>query len=198
MPLTLPTSNYPYVLAVLILWFAWGASWLIAALWRSKRVSGALGGSYRPQLAVAALGFFGMFAEHPAVAHPLWLVPAWLGCAMVLFVAAGLAFAWWARIHLGVLWSGGIVRREGHRIVDSGPYAIVRHPIYTALIMGAAGLAAVKATPLAVIGAALVGIGFALKAKVEERFLAAELGEQVYADYRRRVPMLIPLAPTAR
>lgn len=192
------TSNLPYVLAAQALWLLWGLSWLIAALWHGPRVSGAAKGSYRVQLGIAAMGFAALFAERPAVAHPLWLVPGWLGGALVALVAAGLGLAWWARVHLGALWSGGIVRREGHRIVDSGPYALVRHPIYTALILGGVGLAAVKATPLSIVGAALLAIGFALKARVEERFLAAELGEADYAAYRRRVPMLVPLAPAGR
>ena len=47
---------------------------------------------------------------------------------------AGILFAWWVRIHLGRLWSGAITRKEGHRVVDSGPYGLVRHPIYTGLL----------------------------------------------------------------
>ena len=93
---------------------------------------------------------------------------------------------------LGVLWSGGIVRREGHRIVDTGPYGVVRHPICSGLILAAAGLALIKATWLALAGAALIALGFALKARVEERFLSSELGSGAYAAYRGRVPMLVP------
>jgi protein-S-isoprenylcysteine O-methyltransferase Ste14 len=47
---------------------------------------------------------------------------------------AGTSFAWWARIHLGRFWSSAITRKEGHRVIDTGPYGLVRHPIYTGLI----------------------------------------------------------------
>ena len=77
-----------------------------------------------------------------------------------------------------------------HRVVETGPYAFVRHPIYTGLIAGAAALAVLQAKPFALLGTALFTLGFALKARVEERFLETELGG--YEDYRRRVPMLMP------
>jgi protein-S-isoprenylcysteine O-methyltransferase Ste14 len=66
----------------------------------------------------------------------------------------------------------------------------VRHPIYTGLIAAAAAMAAIRATPWALIGLALFALGFVLKAKVEERFLESELGG--YEGYRARVPMIVP------
>jgi protein-S-isoprenylcysteine O-methyltransferase Ste14 len=166
----------PLVIAEL-LWAGWGLRWMAAA------------------------GFICLFAEAPtglAYRWRLWSLTGPLAWLAVGVVAIGFAFAWWARIHLGKLWSGLILRRRDHRIVDTGPYAVVRHPIYTGLILGAAALAALKATPLALIGVALIALGFGLKARVEERFLGAELGEAAYAAYRRRVPMLIPLWRASR
>lgn len=188
--------NFRYVATATALWTIWGASWWIAALWIGKRVTVAPSRSFSGQLLIAFAGYGALFVEAPRVRHPLWVVPPWFGWGMVALVGGGLALSWWARIHLGALWAAGIVRREGHRIVDSGPYALVRHPIYTAIITGAIGLAAVKATPLSLVGAMLLALGFGLKAKVEERFLGAELGEADYAAYRARVPMLVPFAPT--
>jgi protein-S-isoprenylcysteine O-methyltransferase Ste14 len=105
---------------------------------------------------------------------------------------AGLAFSWWARIHLGRLWSSTITRKEGHRIVDTGPYGLVRHPIYTGLIAALLVTAAVDATIMALIGAASIILRLSLKARSEERFLMIELGGEAYQAYCRRVPMLIP------
>ena len=48
--------------------------------------------------------------------------------------------------HLGRLWSGSITRKEGHRVVDTGPYALVRHPIYTGLIFALLATAIAQAT----------------------------------------------------
>ncbi len=177
------------------LWALWALSWWAAAYWTNRTVAGAKRSSFRSHLLIVLVGFVCLFAQVGAI-HPLWPVAAWFGWTMVAFVAVGLGFAWWARIHLGALWSALIVRREGHRIVDTGPYALVRHPIYTGLILGAAAVTAIKGTPLSILGTALIALGFGLKAKVEERFLAAELGEADYAAYRARVPMLVPFLPT--
>ena len=85
--------------------------------------------------------------------------------------------------------------REGHKVVDTGPYRIVRHPIYTGFIGGCWTLALVKATPAALAGAAVLTLVMAIKGKNEERFLRRELGEDAYDGYARRTPMLVPFAP---
>ena len=56
--------------------------------------------------------------------------------ALFIVVLLGLGFTWWARIHLGRLWSSSVTRKAVHRVVDTGPYGIVRHPIYTGIIAG--------------------------------------------------------------
>ena len=122
-------------------------------------------------------------------------MPGAIEWPLVLLVAAGAAFAWWARVHLGMLWSASLTRKAGHHVVDTGPYAIVRHPIYTGLILAATATLAIRATPLCAIGLLMFVIGYRIKAGEEERFLSAELGEQAYAAYRARVPMLIPFGP---
>ena len=57
--------------------------------------------------------------------------------AIPALTAAAFAFAWWARLTMGRLWSGYVSRTADHRIVDNGPFAIVRHPIYSAIIFAA-------------------------------------------------------------
>lgn len=174
-----------------ILWIVWLVTWHVAALWRDKPTAKAPGRSYRLHFAVIALGFFLIFNGLPRLMQPtLWPVGPLLGWSMEALVAAGMLFAWWARIHLGALWSGGIERMADHRVIDSGPYALVRHPIYTGLIAAALAVAVIRATPWALLGAALFALGFAFKARVEERFLEAELGG--YQAYRARVPMIVP------
>src|SRR5438445_12979167 len=51
---------------------------------------------------------------------------------------------WWARIHLGRLWSSNVTRKKNHHVVDSGPYGIVRHPIYTGVIVASIATAAIQ------------------------------------------------------
>ena len=82
-------------------------------------------------------------------------------------------------------------RKEGHRVIDTGPYGFVRHPIYTGGFLAAFAAAAVHAHLFALLLALFVTIVFTCKAFLEERFLREEFG-QSYEAYRRRVPMLVP------
>jgi protein-S-isoprenylcysteine O-methyltransferase Ste14 len=86
---------------------------------------------------------------------------------------------------------------QGHRLIDTGPYALVRHPIYTGLIAAALATAVAEGTAPALLGGAMMALGLWLKASLEERFLCEELGRETYDAYRRRVPMLIPSLPAA-
>jgi protein-S-isoprenylcysteine O-methyltransferase Ste14 len=180
-----------YVTVVAFLWIGWLVSWHIAMLWRDKPTVQAPRGEYRLYFVMIAVGMVLLYAVYPVRQSALWRVTPVLGWSMVALTAAGIAFAWWARIALGRLWSGGIERMAAHRVVDTGPYALVRHPIYTGLIAGAVALAVLQAKPWAIAGAALFSLGFILKARVEERFLEKEIGG--YDAYRRRVSMILPL-----
>ncbi|MGZ3195630.1 MAG: methyltransferase family protein [Croceibacterium sp.] len=190
-----PTYNlgmFPfYVQVAAFLWLGWLVSWQVAALWRDKPTVQAPRGDYRLHFVMISLGLILMYGVIPKRQPLLWHVGPALGWSMIALTAAGIAFAWWARIALGKLWSSGIERMAEHRVVETGPYAFVRHPIYTGLIAGAVAMAALQAKPWAIVGAALFSLGFVLKARVEERFLERELGG--YDDYRRRVSMIVPL-----
>jgi len=180
-----------YILVAASLWLAWLVSWQFAALWRDKPTVRAPRRDYRLLFVMISAGMILMYGVVPARQPVLWQVGPVLGWSMIALTAAGIAFAWWARISLGRLWSGGIERMAAHRVVETGPYAFVRHPIYTGLIAGAVAMAGLQAKPWPILGAALFTLGFALKAKVEERFLEKEIGG--YDAYRRRVSMIVPL-----
>ncbi len=126
---------------------------------------------------------------------PLWDVGTTGTYVFAALTAAGCLFTWWARIHLGRFWSNAITRKEGHRVIDTGPYGLVRHPIYTGLIgaMIATGIAVGTATAL--LGTVLIAFGLWQKARMEEGFLSAELGADAYGPYCQRVPMLVPFLP---
>jgi protein-S-isoprenylcysteine O-methyltransferase Ste14 len=177
-----------------LIWVVWLASWIAASFW-SGRTQRQIGGletwTYRAAMIGGGVLLF-PGTERSLGETPLWDVGIRGGYIVVLLMFSGLAFSWWARIHLGRLWSSRITRKEGHRIIDTGPYRLVRHPIYTGLIAALSATAAVDATITALIGAALVILGLALKASSEERFLMIELGGETYQAYCRRVPMLIP------
>ena len=120
----------------------------------------------------------------------LYTTPA-LDALAVVLVVAGLVLSLWARATLGRNWSGGVVVKEGHELVQAGPYAIVRHPIYTGLLTMCVGTALNYAEPygFAVVGA--IALGTWRKLRREERLMEGEFPE-AYPDYRRRVKALIP------
>ncbi len=184
--------------AIIFLWLAWAVSWFAAAAWSARTLKRPSLGTEIFYRIVTLAGFAMIFWGRPDNAdnfHHLWHVSDALAWALVAVTALCFAFAWWARIHLGQLWSGFVTKKEGHRIVDSGPYTIVRHPIYTAIIAAALCLAILHGDAVALAGFALLTFGFWLKARVEENFLRQELGAEAYDAYARRVPMLVPLGP---
>ena len=179
------------------LWIAFALSWLAASPWSSptsKQVGIRSELVFRTLLVVGGLVFL-IPAHGYAGPLRLWLVTrdeAWMCVALI---ALGLAFSWWARFYLGPLWSGHITTKANHRVVDHGPYAIVRHPIYTGGLLAVFATAAAKGTVLGIAGAAAITLGLWLKASLEERWLRQELDG--YDAYRRRVPMLVPFGPRA-
>lgn len=186
------------LLALYIGWSVWAALWLAASWWQTRGVRRASGGQDVAHKLITIAGMAALLVVTPPrgwLSIPLWHLGSASEWAMVAAMVAGFAFACWARVALGTLWSVSVERKADHRLVDDGPYAIVRHPIYTGLIAAGIAMAAVKATPLAIAGFVLMTIGLAIKAKLEERFLAEELGRATYDDYRRRVPMLVPFLP---
>jgi protein-S-isoprenylcysteine O-methyltransferase Ste14 len=85
-----------------------------------------------------------------------------------------------------------VSRKAEHHIVDTGPYRIVRHPIYTGIILASAATALQRGTAQAWLGMSVMTLGWYIKARLEERFLRDELGADAYGAYARRVPMLVP------
>ena len=187
------TTTWPTELLALI-WLAFLASWVGASFWQGrtkKQVMTLESQRYRLPILVGGILYT------PWIAAVLGWKPLWVlgstGIAIAAILSvAGIAFAWWGRLHLGKFWSNTITHKEDHRVIDTGPYGIVRHPIYTGLIFSAFATAFVPLTPMTLVGAALISFGFFLKARLEEQFLRGELGADAYAAYARRVPMLVP------
>lgn len=112
----------------------------------------------------------------------------WLLAAVVFL---GFVWAWWARVHLGRLWSGVVTLKVDHVIVRSGPYRFTRHPIYSGILLALLATAAIRDNAAAILGWCLALAGFVIKLKQEERLLHLERGAE-YDAYRRDVPALVP------
>jgi protein-S-isoprenylcysteine O-methyltransferase Ste14 len=147
----------------------------------------------------------------PGVAVRLGVLAVLLGCAALLeqvtggrvafhpvaavvglvLAATGVVLHLRARRALGPFWSGPIAVRAGHRVVTSGPYAVVRHPLYLGVLLLAAGTAVAHASLATACIAAGLAAGIAYKMRAEERALRATCGE-AYARYEAEVPALVP------
>jgi len=181
--------------AILAIWILWALSWLAASAW-TGRTAGRAG--LKAELTYRAPIFAGValiaFSRHGVLARHLYdLPPGGAAWAFPVLVAGGFLFAWWARLHLGPLWSSSVTRKQDHRIVDTGPYGFVRHPIYTGLIFSFLVSGAYFCTLAQLLGVPLAIAGIVVKARIEERFLREQLGREAYDAYARRVPMLVPL-----
>jgi protein-S-isoprenylcysteine O-methyltransferase Ste14 len=169
-----------------LIWIGWLISWLAASFWvgrARKRVAAAETWTYRAAIIAGAI-LLAPWTAWVLAETPIWEVGYGGAYGLAVIMLAGLFLTWWARIHLGRLWSGVITRHEDHRLIDTGPYAFVRHPIYTGLVTALLATAAAEATVPALLGAALMTFGFWLKARSE--------GPDAYRAYCRRVPMLVP------
>ncbi len=176
-------------------WILWVASWLAAAGWSNPTVSRPDRKReilYRLSVIVGTIFLFGWFPLNRSSQGILWQTGNAVGWLMAGAAVVGLLFTWWARIVLGKLWSGDVTRKQDHHIVDRGPYAVVRHPIYTGIILASIATAVMRGTTLAFAGVAITTVSWYIKARLEESFLREQLGRENYDTYARRVPMLIP------
>jgi protein-S-isoprenylcysteine O-methyltransferase Ste14 len=111
------------------------------------------------------------------------------GVGLVLF-GVGLSFAVWARIHIGRNWGTPMSQKDEPELVTSGPYRLVRHPIYTGLLVAGLGTG-VALSWMWLIAVALAGAYFIYSAVVEERNLTLQLAD-IYPAYKRSTKMLVP------
>lgn len=123
----------------------------------------------------------GFLSFHPGIAAQ------WVG---VVLCVLGFGFAFWARGSIGRNWGMPMSLREGHELVTTGPYAYVRHPIYSGLMLAMVGTA-LALTPLWMIIFPLYFAYFLFSARTEEKMMLAQFPD-AYPAYRRRTKMLIP------
>jgi protein-S-isoprenylcysteine O-methyltransferase Ste14 len=109
----------------------------------------------------------------------------------VAICALGSVVAIWSRKTLGAEWSRDVELKQGHKLVERGPYALMRHPIYTAHLLLGLGTATGSGRLVAFAGLASFVVGFWIKLKQEERLLVRGFPNE-YPAYKARVKALIP------
>jgi protein-S-isoprenylcysteine O-methyltransferase Ste14 len=119
---------------------------------------------------------------------PQGLWPFWIGAAVT---AGGLLFAVWARVHLGRNWSRSVTIKQDHELITTGPYALVRHPIYTGILAGFLGTAIAVSQLRGVIAFALIFLVLLAKFRMEEAWMRSQFGE-TYAAYSHHTAALVP------
>jgi len=182
------------ITVVSTLWVLWVLSWVLAARWSGATV---VRQSKRDRLLHSVFMWSGTFFLffRPAALGPLGTrivsASAALGWAAAALALLGLGWTWWARIHLGRLWSSAVTLKADHALVRSGPYRITRHPIYTGLLVAFIATALLRDDVAGALGLALLVVGLRLKVRQEEQLLGQHFGA-AYQQYRAQVSALLP------
>ncbi len=168
-------------------WAAFWLYWIVAAFSTKRgRVSWSRELRIRAVLVVVAVVLIrvGAFREESLNTNP-WRA----GVGLVLF-ALGLGFAVWARLNIGRNWGTPMTQKDEPELVTSGPYRLVRHPIYSGILVAGVG-SAVALSWYWLIAVVLAGIYFLYSATVEERYLTEQFPDS-YPAYKRSTKMLVP------
>jgi protein-S-isoprenylcysteine O-methyltransferase Ste14 len=169
---------------------AWGAFWLywLVTAFSAKRGRVQWSRELRVRAVIVVLAILlvrlGAFRGHGLDSDP------WRGGLGLVLLAIGLGFAIWARVNIGRNWGTPMTRRDDPELVTSGPYHLVRHPIYSGILLAAVGTA-VGLSWRWLIAVAIVGVYFLYSATVEERYLTQQF-PNAYPAYQRSTKMLIP------
>ncbi len=122
---------------------------------------------------------------HAGFTHSPWLQ----GAGLAVFVA-GLALAVWARLYIGQNWGMPMSEKTDPQLVTTGPYRLIRHPIYSGIILAMIGTA-LAGSVFWLVAVGVIGGYFIYSAVMEERYMNS-LFPDTYPAYRRSTKMLIP------
>ena len=175
-------------------WMTLGAVWLFGIGFSKPTVRQIPSTARLLQSAMLLTGFVlvgSQWLHDSPLGLRLWPQSLAMREAGLALTIAGCLFAIWARIAIGTNWSGRPTVKADHELIIKGPYALARHPIYTGLLVAAAGTGLSHGELRSVLGVALVILGLTLKIQTEER-LMDETFPAAYPEYRRRVKALIP------
>jgi protein-S-isoprenylcysteine O-methyltransferase len=183
---------------ILGMWIALGVLW--AVLWLARlpgerpAARSESAGSRLLHLALMALAFWLLFRKTPELgplsSRILPDTPA-VHIAGATITFAGLAFTAWARTILGRNWSADVTIRQDHRLIRTGPYRWVRHPIYSGLLLAMLGTGIYLGIVRGLAGTLIGLAAFWMKASLEEAFLTEQFGPE-YLEYKKKVKALIP------
>lgn len=114
-----------------------------------------------------------------------------VGLIGLTLAVMGAGFALWSRILLGKNWSIAVQQKEDHELIKTGPYSLVRHPIYSGLLLLFCGHALIVGDYRAILAVLIVFVSFWFKLKKEEAVLTQVFGDK-YVQYKKETKAIIP------
>jgi protein-S-isoprenylcysteine O-methyltransferase Ste14 len=176
------------------LWIGFGLYWLISAARTHATKSGEAHAYRLFRIPILALIFILLLTRWlrfgPLARRFIPQSEATRDLGLILTVC-GIAIAVWARSHLGRYWSDKVELKVDHKLIRSGPYAYMRHPIYSGVLLGVAGTALARGEWRGVIAFAVLLANYTVKAKKEERLLSTQFADE-FAAYKEQSGFLIP------
>jgi len=172
------------------LWLIWLLFWLVSAIDTKRTVRRE--GNWSVSVFLLFVVLYAAFARVGGpLRHHLMPSPAWIAPTAVILCAIGLGFSIWARVVLGRNWSSTPTIKEGHELIQAGPYRLVRHPIYTGLLLAAFASCLYSHRVMDAIIFAAVLLALIPKMRTEERLMLEQFPE-AYPEYMKRTKALIP------
>jgi protein-S-isoprenylcysteine O-methyltransferase Ste14 len=174
-------------------WLVIGLVWL-RGYFASKKAAGVPHLALQiPASALLVIGFTLLFNPGSHIlSQQITPHTAFLGIIGLALDLVGVGFAIWARLTLGTNWSGMVMTiKQGHELVQSGPYAIIRHPIYAGFLLAMAGTALTIGTLSSYLGVAAGLAALMIRVSIEENLMREQFSE-THEAYRRHTSKLIP------
>ena len=175
-------------------WLLLGVFWVLTAFGQKREVFREATWRSWIYRGGTVVGYLLLFSGWPTVGWLAWRVAPqsaateWPGLCIGI---AGFAVAFWARILLGGEWSSQVTLKADHRLIVVGPYAVVRHPIYSGILLASLGTAIAGRQLRMFLGAVFVFAAFWYKSRLEEQVLISAMGDR-YLEYRQHTYALIP------
>ncbi len=185
--LGLNTQIVYYCLLLLILF------WTFAHFGNKKTIQRPSLGIYLFTTILILLSFLLIFnfLSFPALERIIIPINGILSDIGVIVAISGILFVGWARIVLGGNWSGSTLAiKENHELITSGPYSIVRHPMYTGTLFILLGIAFTVGNIQSFLAVIMCLIAYLIRIYIEEKILRQKFPE--YTSYKIKTKMLIP------
>ena len=174
---------------IVLCWVVFAVVWIAGAFFTKREVKRGRWGIGWIVL-VAALVPMRQPVRWLHVGALLWVYTPWTGLVADMLTVIGLITALWARAVIAGNWSSSVALKEQHELIDRGPYRIVRHPIYSGVLLMVLGTVVLGGQVAGLIAFGLCVAGLAIKAAGEERLLTEHFPTD-YPRYRARVKAAI-------